>query len=56
MEEITREIINAIYYMISISFEAVYKVLAVFGGICLVSTIIFLIVLVMDSKEKGNDR
>lgn len=53
MEEITREIINAIDYMITSSFEIAYKVLAVFGGICLVSTVIVIIVLVRDSKWKN---
>lgn len=53
MEEITREIINAIDYMITSSFEIAYKVLAVFGGLCLVSTIIAIIVIVRDSKWKN---
>lgn len=51
MEEITREIINAIDYMITSSFDIAYKVLAVFGGICFVSTIIMVIVLVRKSKN-----
>lgn len=53
MEEITREIINAIDYMITSSFEIAYHVLAVFGGICIVSTIIVIIVIVRDSKWKN---
>lgn len=53
MEEITREIINAIEYMITSSFEIAYKVLAVFGGICFVSAIIMIIVLIKDSKWKN---
>ena len=53
MEEITREIINAIDYMITSSFEIAYHVLAVFGGICIVSTIIAIIVIVRDSKHES---
>lgn len=52
MEEITREIINAIEYMITSSFEIAYHVLVVLGGLCLVATIIVIIVLARDSKEK----
>lgn len=53
MEEITREIINAIDYMITSSFEIAYHVLVVLGGLCLVSTIIAIIVIVRDSKWKN---
>ena len=53
MEEITREIINCIDHMITSSFEIAYHVLAVFGGLCLVSTIIMIIVIVRDSKWKN---
>ena len=52
MEEITREIINAIDHMITSSFEIAFHVLAAFGGLCLVSTIIMIIVIVKDSKWK----
>lgn len=52
MEEITREIINCIDHMITSSFEIAYHVLAVFGALCLVSTIIMVIVLIKDSKWK----
>lgn len=53
MEEIARDIINAIDYMITSSFEMAYHVLAVFGCLCLVSTIIMIIVLIRDSKWKN---
>lgn len=53
VEEITRGIINAIDHMISSSFEIAYHVLAVFGALCLVSTIIMIIVIVRDSKWKN---
>ena len=55
MEEITREIINAIDYMITSSFEIAYHVLAVFGCLCFVSTIIVIIVLIRDSKRGNNN-
>lgn len=53
MEEIARDIINAIDYMITSSFEMAYHVLAVFGCLCLVSTIIMIIVLIRNSKWKN---
>lgn len=53
MEEIARDIINTIDYMITSSFEMAYHVLAVFGCLCLVSTIIMIIVLIRDSKWKN---
>lgn len=53
MEEITREIVNAIDHMITSSFEIAYHVLAAFGCLCLVSTIIMIIVLIKDSKRKN---
>lgn len=53
MEEIARDIINAIDYMITSSFEMAYHVLAVFGALCLASTVIMIIVLIRDSKWKN---
>lgn len=55
MEEITREIINAIDYMITSSFEIAYYVLVGLGGLCMASTIIGIIVLLRDSKRRNSN-
>lgn len=52
MEEIAREIINAIDYMITSSFKIAFYALVGLGGLCMASTIIGIIVIARDSKEK----
>ena len=52
MEEITKEIIDAIEYMITSSFKIAYYGLVGLGGLCMASTIIGIIVIVRDLKRK----